>query len=336
MRFLVFFLCFLYISPFSALASSFDIVLVTDICGLGDNGLNDRCWLGIQQAARELGLKAKVVQSFKQDDYFLNLYESASEGNIIVTAGFLMSDPLLKVASLCPGKKFLLIDGEVESANVKSILFKDEEIGFLAGLLASAITKVNKVGYLGGVKASRNDKFLIGYKAGIKIYSKLVGKDVEVLESYVGTFNDPEKGKEAGKFLFGQGVDVIFQVAGKSGLGILEVAKEREKEFFVIGVDLDRGLVNTNSNVLNIVRRVDLATYLAIISLAKVGFNSEVCYMGLREGVFSVEGIPALKRVIPQEILSLIENIKEKLIAGKILVPSTMEELLNLFPPEKL
>lgn len=328
-RFLLIFICLLLGLPFSVLASSFNVVLVTDICGLRDNGLNDSCWLGIQRAAKELGLKAKVIQSFKQDDYFLNLYGGASDGDIVVAVGFLMSEALLKAASLCPEKLFLLVDGKVDSRNVKSLLFKEEEIGFLAGLLASAVTKSNRVGYVGGVEASRNDKFLIGYRAGVKVYSHLLDKNIDVMEAYVGTFNDPDRGREIGKSLFSQGVDVVFQVAGQSGLGLLDVAKGEEGKLWIIGMDLDKALLSRDNVLTSIVRRVDLATYLAIIRLVKGNHDDKVYYMGLREGVLSIEETPALKKLLSSEVLSLIEGIKGKVLEGKIVVPSSREELIN-------
>lgn len=329
--FLIAFICLLLALPLSALASSFDLVMVTDMCGLGDNGFNDGCWLGIQRAAKELGLKVKAIQSFRQDDYFLNLYNGASEGDIVVAVGFLMSDAVRRAASLCPEKEFLLIDGKVDLANVKSVLFKDEEIGFVAGLLASVVTKSNKVGYVGGVEALRNDKFLIGYKAGVKICSRLLKKSIDVLEAYVGTFNDPDKGKGVGKYLFTQGVDVIFQVAGQSGLGILEAA--RGEKFWVIGVDLDRTFLSMGNVLASIVRRVDLATYLAIIRLVKGGVNDKVFYMGLREGVLRIEETPVFRRVLSPEAISLVERVKKELLDRGIGVPSSVEELFD-FPPK--
>jgi len=128
-----------------------------------------------------------------------------------------------------------------------------------------------------------------------------------------------------------KGVDVIFQRAGQSGLGVMEAAREGIRKAFFIGVDIDRRLVKDNNLLVNIVRRVDLATYLAIISLVKED-SVKVSYMGLRDGVVEVEEGPAFKETLSGEKIDLIERAKDLVISGKLVVPSSTEELSSFVP----
>ncbi|MBC7331633.1 MAG: BMP family ABC transporter substrate-binding protein [Synergistetes bacterium] len=333
--FLGFFLSFLLVGFTSFVeASSPSLVFIADVGGIGDGGINDACWLGVQRAAKEFNLKAKVVQMLNREDCLLSFYQNTQENDLVLGVGFLMEEVFLKASSLYPDRRFILIDGRVEANNILSVLFKDEEVGFLAGLLASAVTKTGRVAYVGGIGEVKSDRYLIGYKAGVKVYSTLSKKDVKVVETYVGTFNSPEKGKGTALSLFDQGIDVIFQVAGQSGLGVLEAAKEKGKGFFVIGVDLDKSLLSGDNLLANIVRRIDLVAYLAIISLVKEEAMQRVLHVGLREGVIEAEG--AFEGRLSQREIELIDKVKRMVIDGKLVVPSSMEEFASFIPPDTI
>ncbi len=317
-------------------AESFNVLFVTDVGGLGDGNLNDGCWLGVQRAAKEFNIKAKVIQSFRQEDYLANISDGAKQGDIVMVAGLLMSDVVAKAALMYPKSQFVLIDALIDAPNVKCVLFKEEEGGFWAGLVAAAVTGSGKVGYVVGMKTSQAMRFVFGYEAGVRGYSILKGKDVKVLGAYVGTLNDAGKGKEVSLSLFNQGVDVVFQIAGRSGSGVIEAAKERGGRSFVIGVDLDPELMGSGNVLASISRKVDVAAYLSLKDIFNGGFKGGVSRLGLREGGFDLVETKILRGFLSQEDLDLIERLKGLVIDGVLVVPSSEEELAKFVPPKSL
>ena len=74
----------------------------------------------------------------------------------------------------------------------------------------------------GGDNPIIND-FMIGYIEG----AQYIEPDIKVAVSYAGTFVDSTKGKELGlEQMNQQGVDVGFQIASQTGIGVLDAAKD--------------------------------------------------------------------------------------------------------------
>jgi len=87
------------------------------------------------------------------------------------------------------------------------------------------------IGFMGGFDMPVIHNYLVGFNQG----ATHAVPDVEVLNRFAGTHFDPAIGKETALAMYGAGVDIIFQAAGPTGLGVFEAAKEAEK--YVVGVD---------------------------------------------------------------------------------------------------
>jgi basic membrane protein A len=106
-------------------------------------------------------------------------------------------------------------------ANYQGLLFNEAQAGYLAGIIAGTITKSGKIGAVGG----RSDvPPVVNYIKGYENGAKSVKASVTVTKVYVEDFNAPDKGEAAAKTMIGQGVDVVFQVAGLTGAGVLRAA----------------------------------------------------------------------------------------------------------------
>ena len=124
----------------------------------------------------------------------------------------------------------------------------------------------SKTGTIGVVPAFNFDlleAFACGYKEG----AKSVQPDIKVLETYVGAgfdaFNDPGKATEVAKSQIDQGADVIYQVAGGAGAGVLQAAADAGK--LGIGVDSNQNYLHPGNVLTSMLKRVDVATYNAFM-----------------------------------------------------------------------
>lgn len=307
--------------------------LVTDSGGLGDQSFNDSAYQGLLKAEKELGIEIQVVESTSMIDYVPNLSSLANLGyDITFSIGFLTKPSLQEVAELYPKSHFGLVDEVLDYPNVISCTFKEEEGSFLAGVLAGLMSRTGTVGFLGGVEAPLIQKFEAGYRAGVKA----VKPDVEVISKYTGDFEDVSKGKDLTNILFSQKADIIYHASGKCGLGAIQAAKNEEGEYYIIGVDSDQdylGVVKDNEgNIIKTVVLTSMVKYVnvAIFDVCKIEaegkFKGGHYIYGIKEGGVGLSEMKYTRDKIPENVIAKIEEMKQKIISGELVVPTTLEE----------
>src|SRR5215216_7222407 len=118
--------------------------MVTDIGGLGDQSFNDSAHAGLMRAKKELGLETETLESSAPTDYVDNLTQLADAGfNPVYAIGFLQTDAVNEVAPQYPDTNFAIVDSMVKPENAASIVFREQEGSYLAGVVAGLITQEN-------------------------------------------------------------------------------------------------------------------------------------------------------------------------------------------------
>src|SRR2546430_6840695 len=150
--------------------------LVTDIGQLNDRGFNHLAYVGVKRAQSQLGVKGGVFQSTSAADYIPNLSTFARQGyDLVIGVGFTEADAIDKAAVKFPGTHFTIVDVDQTTephkpANLLGLLFKEQEVGYLAGYLAALEEKrrpgPDVIGSVGGQKPPAADRFIPGYQAG--------------------------------------------------------------------------------------------------------------------------------------------------------------------------
>jgi basic membrane protein A and related proteins len=220
--------------------SSLKIGMVTDIGQLEDKSFNEFSWKGVQDGAAAIGAPApKNIVTKDIADYKQNIQSFVDQKyDIIVTVGFLIGTETLAAAKANPNIQFFGVDQFVADPvppNYQGLLFNEAQAGYLAGIVAATITKSGKIGAVGG----RSDvPPVVNYIKGYENAAKTTKPGVQVVINYVEDFNAPDKGEASAKTMIGQGVDVVFQVAGLTGAGALRAACNAK--VYGIGVDVDQ------------------------------------------------------------------------------------------------
>lgn len=304
----------------------FKVGMVADVGGINDESFNQLAWEGLQKAKDELGVDVKVIESKQASEYLGNIETLADEDvDLIIGVGNTMKNDIKTQAENYPDQSFAIIDetyNEIPS-NVTPILFRGNEASYLTGLIAGKMTKTNKVGFIGGMKTNAISSFEYGYMAGVN----KANSNVEISSQYAGTFADAAKGKSIANQMHANGTDIIFSAAGSTGLGAIESAKEQDK--YAIGVDKDQSDLAPKNVLTSALKKVDVGVYdtVKLFVNGKLNGGEEKIY-GLKEdGV----GIPeSTKNLVPQDIIDYVDTIKEKIVNGKIQVPSTEKEYDNM------
>lgn len=304
---------------------------------LGDKSFFDSAARGLDMAIRQLGIQGKIIEaSYKQENWRPYLEDlSDQDYDIIIVGTWQMQEILEEVAAMNPDKKYFIFDTSVDYSkpgvkNVYSILYKQNEGSFLMGALAAMITtsgmpKTNPepiIGFLGGMDIPVINDFLVGYIEG----ARYINPNIKVLISYVGNFNDPAKGKELSLAMYRQGADIIFNVAGNTGIGLLEAAKEADR--WAIGVDSDQALIYESTDieiakriVTSMMKNVDLSIFRGI----KMHLEGRLVYgkaenLGILEGGVGVADNKYYRELVPEQFRNKIKEIEDKITKGEIKV----------------
>jgi len=308
----------------STASSGFKVGLSTDIGGLNDRSFNHLAYVGLQRAAKDLGVETRVVQSNSPADYIPNLTALARQGyDLIIGVGFTEIDAVKAVAKQFPKSHFAIVDvsnaDEGGLKNVEGLLFKEQEAGYLAGYAAGLAAKARGgkvVSSVGGQKQPPVDRYIAGYQAG----AKAAFPGVQTLNGYSQDFEIQAKCKEVALNQIAAGSVVVFQVAGGCGLGALDAAKERA--VWGIGVDADQGYLGTHI-LTSALKRVDTSVFDSIKD-AKDGH-----FKGGHDAVYGLNidgvGIGKFSPKTPKGIAAKVASIKQQIASGKIKnIPTTV------------
>ena len=297
--------------------------LVADQGQLNDRGFNQLAYEGLKRAEKELGIEGRVVQARTAADYIPNMTTLARQGfDLIVGVGFAQGESVAKAAVLFPKTRFAIIDVDQASlpgkpANLVGLLFKEQEVGYLAGYLAALEAQrqpgKNVLSSIGGFKEPPVDRFIAGYQAGAK--EAVAG--VEFVNGYSQDWDDLAKCKELALDHIARGAEVIFQVAGGCGLGALDAAKERH--VWGIGVDADQSFLGPQV-LTSALKRVDSAVFQTIQSVQDGEFQ------GGRNLVFGLErdgvGLGKVSPKVPKGDLEKLDGVKQRITDGEIEIPT--------------
>jgi basic membrane protein A len=236
--------------------------LVTDVGTLEDKSFNEASWVGAQAGAKDISGTASNIVTKAPADYAANIKTFVDQGyGIIVTVGFAMGDATTAAAKQYPTVKFIGVDqgvcidatgksdptfacaGDPKTLlpNYQGLVFREDQVGYLAGVLAASVSKTGVIGTVGGINTiPAVVRYINGYRNG----AASVNPNIDVKVAYVSTditkaFNDPGTGKSIAQQMIGQKADVVFQVAGLSGTGAIEAACATPG-VIALGVDVDQ------------------------------------------------------------------------------------------------
>jgi basic membrane protein A len=312
------------------------IGLVTDTGGVNDKSFNQSAWAGVQKAAQEFGFDAKYIESKQPTDYEKNIDQFATQNyDVIITVGFLMGDATAAKAKQYPKIKFAIIDNQyfptagsaacpdtvkdcyVDGGltNVTSLMFQEDQVGFLAGVLAAGMSKTGTVCTVSGMQIPPVERFVIGFQNG----AKWMKADTTALNVYIPSFTDPAKGKETAISMIGQGCDVIFGVGGNTGNGGLLAAKEQG--LMAIGVDVDQYLTYPevqSALMSSAAKNVDAAVYEYLKTIKNGTSKAGAFTANLKNGGVGLAPFHDWDSKIPADVKNKIKEATDGLVSGSI------------------
>ena len=307
----------------------------------GDKSFFDSAHRGVERAAKDFAITTKTIEgTYEQANWEPDITQLAEgEWDIVIAGTWQLVDYLQAIAPKHPEKVFITYDTAVDYStgdmgNVYSILYAQNEGSFLVGALAAMVTssdmpKANPqkvVGFLGGMDIPVINDFKVGYIQG----AHFIDPDVQVLVSYANAFNDSAKGKELILAQYEQGADIAFNVAGETGIGLLDAAKDKDR--YAIGVDSDQYLLFKETDpgkagniVTSMMKNVDDSLYRAIKLYIEGNLPvGEAEVLGIAEGGVGVAENENFRDLVPEEFRNQIKELEDKIVNGEIAVDTAI------------
>ncbi|MDE2445216.1 MAG: BMP family ABC transporter substrate-binding protein [Alphaproteobacteria bacterium] len=308
----------------SAVAAENKPAIVFDIGGKFDKSFNESMFNGAEKFKKESNIAYGEFEIANEAQREQAIRDFADKGySPIIAAGFAQAAAVEKVAKEYPDLKFAIVDMVVNLPNVSSIVFKEHEGSYLAGIMAAMASKSGTVSFVGGMDIPLIRKFACGYAQGVKAAKP----DDKIIQNMTGdtgaAWNDPVKGGEITKGQMSKGSDVVYAAAGATGLGVLKAATEGGA--LGIGVDANQNYLYPGKILTSMMKRVDVAVYNTMKD-GNDAFKPGIHALGLAEDGVGVAMDDNNKPLLTADMIAKVDAAKADIIAGKIKVHDYTED----------
>jgi len=326
--------------------STLKIGLVTDVGSLNDKNFNQYSWEGAQDGASKIGAATpQAAQSQVSADIAKNIQSFVDQKyDVIVTVGFAAGGDTIKAAKANPKIKFIGVDqgpcidanGDPDTTfkcagdpakllpNLQGIQWYEQQPGYLAGIVAASVSKTGHIAAIGGtasVPAVPN--YMVGFVNG----AKAANPNVKVELQYISpapdkaAFADPAGGNAFAKQLLStfKDVDVLFQVAGLTGNGVLQAACDAK--IWGIGVDVDQYVSTPDTKACTLVsaeKKLKKNVSDAIVRISQGTDKGGVVRLGIDTADVGLSSFHEFQNLITPDIQKKIDDATAALNAGTL------------------
>jgi len=181
----------------------------------------------IDKALKAAVARGEIEYVFSENvanaDYERVMRQYAEAGNtLVVGESFAVEAAARKVAKDYPKVSFLMgSSGKPQAPNFGVFDNFIQEPAYLSGMIAGGMTKTNKIGMVGGYPIPEVNRLMNAFMAG----AKEVNPKVEFMVTFINSWFDPPKAKEAAFAMIDKGADVMYA----ERFGVSDAAKERGK-----------------------------------------------------------------------------------------------------------
>lgn len=339
----LFFVLFLFACHYNLNLPYHIIYMLTNYGSVSDGAFNENIWKGITDFGKARDIKHYYIDELINTDDPLDSvnYAVLQGATIIVAPGYQYNHLVYQAQSAYPDIYFILVDSEpvdeqgnvVYGALTSSLLFAEEESGFLVGFMAT-VSNHEYLGFMGGAKTEAVQRFGIGYIYGaFYAYAYKEALNLSHLNynlpqfsanhyAYIDSFVQDQAHENLARDWY-EDIDVIFAAAGGANFSIFDAAITANKN--VIGVDVDQG--NYHEVVLtSALKKLDVAINQSLTAIFRQNFVSGKVLKTIKQ---SAVGLPTGEhfRFQDSSLKNVYANIENRLRMDLINIPKNVDQL---------
>lgn len=300
---------------------------------LGDKSFLDSAAAGLWRAEAELPVDVTVIEAgADRSRWEPAMADAGDQGFDVVVGGtWEMGGFMQDLSPEFPDTRFILFDdspdfSKDEFPNILALTYRTSTAAYLAGYAAASVSETGKIGVILGIEGATILEFVVGYEQG----ARAANADIEVIRTVAGTFTDPAKGKELALALFDQDVDVIFPIAGGTGIGALQAA--RDKSMLAVGVDSDQAAIFADTDpaqadviLTSVEKRIGDSLFTALEqTLDDTAPYGSMLVLGLEDGAVGISMNTQYTTLVPENVRAEIDALAVKISTGEIIVDTAM------------
>ncbi|MBC8718438.1 MULTISPECIES: BMP family protein [Brucella/Ochrobactrum group] len=186
-----------------------------------ENAWNSRLHEALKQANDDGVIEYVFSEGVSASDYPRAMREYAEQGiKLIVGESYAVEREARQVAADYPQTTFIMgSSGKEQGDNFGVFGTWNFEAAYLAGMLAGGMSKTGTFGSVGAIPIPEVNMLINAFQEGVKE----TRPDAKFNASFIGTFFDPPKAREAGLAQIDAGADILFG----ERIGTADAAKER-------------------------------------------------------------------------------------------------------------
>lgn len=244
------------------------------------------------------------------------LAQHAQGGRELILAHSTWQDAAFEVAEQFPEVNIASYSFELKE-NVAILEEPIYQAAYLAGMIAGGITESNTIGGSAGQDVPLCHAELEAFEAG----AKRVNEEVEMIDTYIGDWNDAAKGKRATEAQVDQGADVVLACGGGPATGMAQAIKEANISGF--GYVGDMSSQAPDNMVGSVIYNLEPYFNAAVEDVRNDSFRPAKRYeFGLAEGGVDLQlndGYSVTE--IPEDVMQQMEQVREEIVSGEFEVP---------------
>lgn len=264
------------------------------------------------KAAESRGeIEYKATENVANADYERVLREYATGGNqLIIGESFAVENAARKVAKDFPKVAFLMgSSGKPQAPNFSVFDNYIQEPAYLTGMIAGGMTKSNKIGMVGGFPIPEVNRLMHAFMAG----AREVNAKVEFTVTFINSWFDPPKAKEAAFAMIDRGADVLYA----ERFGVSDAARERGK--LAIGNVINTQDKYPDTVVASAIWHMEPTVDRAIKMVKDGKFVAEDYgpFSMMKHKGSELAPLGTFEKKIPAEIVARVRAREQEMLAGK-------------------
>ena len=305
-------------------ATAADVKVAYIPCGkVNDGSWSEAGYDGMKQAKAELA-KSGITMTIEYSES-LAPAQAETAARDYATKGFqtvvlhcgTFADAAYNAGNSFPKTHFLIVVAPKSEGNVWTYIPAMQDISFVAGYLAAKVSKAEAVGTV----ASFNFSNITWQAEGFRLGARYADPKIKSFETYINSFDDAGKAREAAQAEIDSGADVIYSATDQASRGVY--AATQAAGGIAIASYTDQTSLAPKTILANATADIPLLVQTVVVGSVQDKLEGGKPYsVGIAGGIGAMTMNPALANDVPPGVTAEIQALTEKIRSGQIKVPA--------------